>query len=325
MEDLIKYRYLYDSLCVFDFGEDEELEPLGELLHCDDEEELIGLQAAFFRSLGKLSLRQLITKKILTDDNIFARACCARTVGSLPIGIIDAVRTDLKKLEKLASFTPQTVLDWCDDDEVREILLSMPWWETGDASPPLMKSWDKRLDVLEEHYRKNGYGIFAEYKTLKYIDEELEGIANPDAVTPDMIKGCDAQMKALAENTEALLEGKPSCNILLIGGAVVRRAVSAVQSRYCGEGLRLIEVARSDYAYLNALIKELSDSPLKFIIFLDSLSFGQGDGAFDDIKGSLAGGKENVLIYAAADAGSDYGSANDFFDITVNFAGTDGE
>ena len=68
--------------------------------------------------------------------------------------------------------------------------------------------------------------------------------------------------------------------------------------------LKLIEIHREDIDSLPALMGLLRDSPHRFIVFCDDLSFDGGDASYKSLKAALEGGIEgrpaNVLFYATS-------------------------
>ncbi|MGN1123517.1 MAG: hypothetical protein ACI4RR_04180, partial [Eubacterium sp.] len=111
MNKVTKLKYYMESLCVYDFEEDEIFSALYDLL-ADDEEEAVALQSAFFKLLSKTdSLKGHISRLILTNDNIFTKAACAGSLGELPISVINAVKSDLAKLEEISSVTARDILE----------------------------------------------------------------------------------------------------------------------------------------------------------------------------------------------------------------------
>ena len=156
LNKVTKMRYYIESLCVFNFDEDDIFSALYELL-CDDEEDTVALQSNFFRELSAAkSLKSHICHLILTNDNIFTKAACAGKAGELPIAIINAVKSDLSKLEEISSLTAQDILSGIDDEDVKEILLTLPGWEVGKPLAPLTVHWDKQLDELAAYFKKYG-------------------------------------------------------------------------------------------------------------------------------------------------------------------------
>ena len=74
---------------------------------------------------------------------------------------------------------------------------------------------------------------------------------------------------------------------------------------YCHDkGLRLIELKKSDLRHIPDLIDTLSKNPLKFILFIDDLSFTKDDNDFSALKavleGSVAAKTGNIAIYATS-------------------------
>ena len=74
--------------------------------------------------------------------------------------------------------------------------------------------------------------------------------------------------------------------------------------KYHSQGLRLIEVAKSQLKDLPLIIEILRDLPQKFIIFVDDLSFEEDDEAFKALKvvleGSVTARPKNVVVYATS-------------------------
>ena len=70
------------------------------------------------------------------------------------------------------------------------------------------------------------------------------------------------------------------------------------------EGLRIIEVRKDQLRALPDLLDQLSENPLKFILFIDDLSFQKGDDNYSALKavleGSVSAKSRNVVIYATS-------------------------
>ena len=66
----------------------------------------------------------------------------------------------------------------------------------------------------------------------------------------------------------------------------------------------MIEISKGDINDLTMIREKISDSPMKFIIFIDDLSFDNHDDSFGELKaaleGSLSGRQNNTLIYATS-------------------------
>ena len=102
------------------------------------------------------------------------------------------------------------------------------------------------------------------------------------------------------------MHGYPSNNVLLYGdrGTGKSSTVHAVLNAYAPQGLRMIEISKSDIPDLTMIREQLASSPMKFIIFIDDLFFDSHDDSFGELKaaleGSLSGRKHNTLIYATS-------------------------
>lgn len=114
------------------------------------------------------------------------------------------------------------------------------------------------------------------------------------------------ERQIIIDNTKALLEGKPAANILLTGDAGTGKSstVKAVVNALWREGLRIIEVRKDQLQSIPKILDELSANPLKFILFIDDLSFLKDDDNFNALKavleGSVTAKSQNVAIYATS-------------------------
>ena len=110
----------------------------------------------------------------------------------------------------------------------------------------------------------------------------------------------------LAGCAKAVLMGKPAANILLTGDAGTGKSstVKAVVNELRRDGLRLIENRKDQLRAIPKLLDELSDNPLKFVLFIDDLSFLKDDDNFNALKavleGSVTAKSPNVVIYATS-------------------------
>jgi len=155
--------------------------------------------------------------------------------------------------------------------------------------------------------RRYGYGIYAE-NHMFYLDAEncIVPVLHPDPILPDDLVDYTRERQIVLDNTRALLDGKPAANILLSGDAGTGKSstVKAVGNALFAEGLRVIEVRKDQLSAIPGLLDELSGNPLKFILFIDDLSFLKDDDNFNALKalleGSVSAKSSNVVIYATS-------------------------
>lgn len=134
----------------------------------------------------------------------------------------------------------------------------------------------------------------------------LESLPHPHTFSLDCLAAVDEQRRQLVRNTEQFLAGRPANNVLMTGarGTGKSSLVKALLHQYADQGLRLIEVDKSDLLTLPSLLSLLSARPEKYILFCDDLSFEDGDDAYKALKTTLDGGLsqrcDNVLVYATS-------------------------
>jgi len=167
---------------------------------------------------------------------------------------------------------------------------------------------------LKDHYlhrvnniEKYGYGIYAKNRMF-YVDEQdnIVPVHNPDRTELYQLVDYERERQIVVDNTKALLAGKPAANILLTGDAGTGKSstVKAVANALWKEGLRIIEVRKDQLRAIPKILDELSVSPLKFVLFIDDLSFLKDDDNFNALKavleGSVTAKSQNVVIYATS-------------------------
>lgn len=161
------------------------------------------------------------------------------------------------------------------------------------------------LENLLSHYSSLGNGLLSKYIAFRY-DGELKGIENSDKADFDDIVGMEHQKKVLIDNTKAYLEGKFANNVLLFGdrGTGKSTSVKALLNMFAKDGLRVIELPKSAITKIPDLTKQLEDSPHKYILFLDDLTFERHDTEYRALKiameGQLQANAGNVLVYATS-------------------------
>lgn len=151
-----------------------------------------------------------------------------------------------------------------------------------------------------------GYGIYARNTMFRVQDGVVVPVKSPDKTDIASLIGYEDQRAQLIENTAALLAGKPAANTLLCGDAGTGKSssVKAVANMFAPKGVRLIEMRKEQLREIPAVMEHLKDNPLKFIIFIDDLSFNKNDDNFSALKAILEGSASvkapNTVIYATS-------------------------
>ena len=126
----------------------------------------------------------------------------------------------------------------------------------------------------------------------------------------DMLRGIDHVRDVLLKNTEQFAHGHGANNALLWGArgmgksSLVKAIHADIVAREGFVRLVLIEIAREDLHTLPQLMRAISGSPARIIVFCDDLSFDSGETSYKSLKtildGGLEGRPDNVLFYATS-------------------------
>jgi predicted AAA+ superfamily ATPase len=148
-------------------------------------------------------------------------------------------------------------------------------------------SWRKQKNLLGEQ----GY---------------LQPVLHASRIRLHDIQHVERQKALIVQNTRQFVQGKPANNVLLTGarGTGKSSLIKACLNEFCEQGLRLIEVDKTDLADLADMVDMIASRPERFIIFCDDLSFEEGEAGYKALKvaldGSMSAATDNVLIYATS-------------------------
>ena len=153
---------------------------------------------------------------------------------------------------------------------------------------------------------KKGYGMFAKHHVFTVENGQLVPVKDPDPQRLSELPGYEKEREKVIANTKALLAGMPANNVLLYGDAGTGKssAVKAIANEFAPEGLRLVEVKKNQLYQIPDLMDKLAANPLKFMLFIDDLSFTANDDNFAALKaileGSVGGRAKNIAVYATS-------------------------
>lgn len=245
---------------------------------------------------SNMNLSDYILNIVLENENIYM---LKKSQESDTDKILEqCLYNELKILEKLSEVKSEEIKSNISYD------CFLPDWRNSDYN--FVDVYNERIKNIHSH----GYGIFAKYHTFM-IDGNINGVnivpvKNPDNTRLSDLGGYERERKAVIDNTIALLEGKPAANVLLYGdsGTGKSSSVKAIANEFANKGLRLIELRKNQLRLMPSLLDTLSLNPLKFILFIDDLSFTQNDDDFAALKaileGSVSAKAGNLVIYATS-------------------------
>lgn len=238
----------------------------------------------------------LLRDAVLGAENHFSLACERGGFAALPIRIKAAVLSDLRVLSKLSQWHPGS-----------SFALDPPRQETV---PAVIRedAPESKMEWLARYYAEHGAGRLGRYSAFIWRSPSgcFAPVAFPDPITFANLIGNAYQKGVLLQNTRQFLQGLPANNVLLYGdrGTGKSSAIKAVGNEFAAQGLRLIEVNKDDLADFPDIIAQLRQRGLKFLIYVDDLSFETSETQYKHLKAVLEGGVEakaaNVLIYATS-------------------------
>lgn len=247
------------------------------------------LAAALYESGDNLT--DYIVNAVLENENVYlVRRAQHKEV---PAVIASCFKHEIEVLQQVSQITLKSIRRESGYDEF------LPEWNTSPVD--LAALYEERASQISMH----GYGMFAKYHTFTLQGSELVPVENPDRIDLSELYGYELQRREVLDNTTAFLKGKPAVDILLYGdtGTGKSSTVKAVVNYCRDQGLRLVELKKNQLHQIPELIDRLSQNPLKFILFIEDLSFAQEE-EFAALKALLKGAvtsrTDNVAIYATS-------------------------
>lgn len=285
------------SIAVFrNVTQDKTINDLWKLIGSDhdNDTDIVNDYAWFISRLynENINLSEYILKKVLEDENFYIEGKAAGKEFD-PL-IEETVENELKIFQKLSRITPEDIADEIDYDGF------LPKWKTSKID--FVKEYKSRIDNIERY----GYGKFAQNRMFILRKGEITPVKHPDPQRLSDLYGYEMERQTVINNTLALLKGKPAQNVLLYGDAGTGKSstVKAVVNEFADKGLRLIEITKEQLRDIPDIIESISSNPLKFIIFIDDLSFVAGEDCFRALKATLEGSVSartgNTAIYATS-------------------------
>lgn len=236
-------------------------------------------------------LSEYIRRAVLRDENFYVKKIAAGEEPGKELN--ETVKRELAVLSEIASLSSKALSE--------KIMPSgLPQWRNS------------RLKLTEEFSGKlanissTGYGMYAEHTFFRVEDGNILPVTHPDYQPLSMLFGYSRERELIVRNTEALVEGRGASNMLLYGdmGTGKSSTIKAVAAEYSDRGLRIVEIKKNQLYQIPDIMEELASNPLRFILFIDDLSFSGNDDNFSALKatleGSISGCGDNTVIYATS-------------------------
>ena len=238
------------------------------------------------------SLSSYIAEVASSDENVYIRYKTKKV--QLPDAVAESAENELSILQEICDLTSDNLTS----------LISyggfLPSFKEEKLN--LAEIYAHRMENIHEY----GYGMYAKYRMFYLSEGKIVPVVNPDRTTLSELIDYKREQKIILDNTTALLSGKPASNILLTGDAGTGKSstIKAIVNELYSKGLRILEVRKEQLKEIPKILDELTDNPLKFIIFIDDLSFQKDDDNFSALKaileGSVSAKGQNVVIYATS-------------------------
>lgn len=290
--------YGLDALVIFrSLQQDPVLRALMQFCHTDKENTpaQIRFYSAMVSALYERAddLTGYLEQIVLEHENVYVqRAGAGETISQ---NMETCLHTELKLLNRIAMLTPAMI------QAEMQTSIPLPAWQTHKTD--LDKLYTQRVAKIGKH----GYGIYARHHMFTVgASGELVPVQYPDPISLEQMVGYERERGIVVENTKALLAGKYASNVLLAGDAGTGKSatVKAIANAFKGDGLRLIELNKDQLCYIPQIMDHLCKNPLKFILFIDDLTFSEDDPNFGTLKatleGSIAARMRNTVIYATS-------------------------
>ena len=303
-KELDKIKLGFSSVVIFrNILKTKVIKKLLKFLNCQTNENIdnikqnikqIDLYCEFLSELFKSdnNLADFILSQIFLDDNIYISKCILKQ--EINNNLKKTFKNELNFFKYISSFDFSSIFNKEYSKNIAELEI-------------------KEIDFYKiyfEHIKnidKKGYGIF--YNNNMFVLDDRKNIIavkNKDNQDIKKLYGYEIERNKVLSNTKILIEGKKANNILLYGDAGTGKSstVKAVANFFKDEGLRLIEIKKNQLHFITDIIEKLSCSPLKFIIFIDDLTFSSNDDTFSYLKAILEGGvnsfPNNIAVYVTS-------------------------
>jgi hypothetical protein len=255
------------------------------------------------------SLSNYLYDLILYNENPFSSACAKGKFHEISSHIIEAVKKDIKTVRLLSEINCNDIITLIiqNNPEIEKIKDNLPSYSNSFKHYGKKDIWEDYISDYVRFYTKNGTGDFAKHYSFRVdLDGKLIPVKHPDNIKLSSLKLYEAQKQKANDNLISFLSNSSYNNVLLYGdrGTGKSSCVKALANEYAEIGLRVIQLEKNKLKHLSNIMQELSDNPLKFLIFIDDLTFTEDDDNMGTLKavleGSVCAQPQNTVIYATS-------------------------
>lgn len=233
-----------------------------------------------------------LSRAVCEDENLYIR-CAARKIESAQV-LRENAKAELQLFSRLTRLSAQDLCEGMGYDGF------IPQF----ANKPI--DFESVYAQRMANIGRYGYGVFATTGMFRVSGESIVPVEAADPINIGQFIGYEQERRKILDNTRALVEGRPAANALLCGDAGTGKSstVKACANFFYDQGVRLIELRKDQLFSLSYVMCRIAENPLKFIVFIDDLSFNKNDDSFSMLKAALEGSAsakaDNAVIYATS-------------------------
>ena len=195
----------------------------------------------------------------------------------------NAAANDIARLSVLSRVTYEEIIGHIYEETVIDGL--------SDTDPPVYENGDTVIDLehTADYIRRFGSVFFEKNKAFVCENGALVPVSHSDPVRLSELKRYEDERRRFTENLLCFIHGKPYSSVLLYGdrGTGKSSTVKAAVNEY--RQLRMIYLPKSSLGEIYSVYDSVRDCPLKFVIFIDDLTFEKTDESYPLLKQALEG------------------------------------
>lgn len=283
-------KYSLCLLCCEKYKSDPLVQDLYGVMSEDSMKALTCYSSLCFRlhSSG-MSLSNYIYSLVVNAENPMLR----KYIETRDEAVLSALSNDISILSSVSGIRAQDIISYLTKKfDLYE--LTFPSFKTGDTVIT--------AESIVAFAEKYGSSLFAYNKAFVFDELGLRPSVHHDKVRLTQLKNYNVQRGRIIDNTLCFINGGKAQNALLYGdrGTGKSSTIKAIANEY--DVLRIVQISKSCVSDMYSLFEILRGNPLKFILFIDDISYNGDDEGYSFLKqileGSVVAVPENCVIYA---------------------------